>query len=221
MRDVRYVNADTPKILLEPLDGDGVVVVFGVSGIDRKRQRLAEVGAALELDSSRSPASDLVRIGEYGRRELGGKFVAVNDRQDVDPRIAYASKYFDDLACWIEMLASPVGDCGDDNVTIAGPALGIHGHQHVPVKRSLARHQIGIAPRAVEDAYDVRARPLEHLDDRAFWVPPSGPALDASSHVIAIIRVVQIRRSNEKIVPTAVRDHEPVPSTSDLQPPDG
>ena len=116
------VNADAQTARVEIFEGEGIVEVLCVVGIDGKSKNAATVLAALALGFA-DMVGDLAGLLDDAGREVGVEFVFVEDGFELGVGLVCLAEHVDDFAFGVEVALLPVEEIDDDFVANFGDGL--------------------------------------------------------------------------------------------------
>ena len=119
MGDVGYVDAHLPTAVVEAADGQGVIEVLGVDGVDGEGDHVAHVDAAGHLVGRDAGVYPLGLAGHLGRVAVGQAEFG-EDGVHLGLVVAGVAQHVDYLAYGVLGLGGPAGDAGHGFLSLAG-----------------------------------------------------------------------------------------------------
>ncbi len=200
----------------EVLDGEGVVMVLRVGGVDGEDVE----GRAVHAPVPALPPSlldDLLGRGLDFLRKLEVQSIPEENGKDIHSRGRNRTQ--DPLhGAHRVQFPVPVGrNPGNDDVPRFRPCLLSRGDQHVSEETVIQGNHISESPGFLEGPHHRGVGPIQDLDDATLGVPTLRAALHPHHHLIPIHRRIQEGSGHEHIPAAILADDETVLVPGDLE----
>ena len=185
MRHIGNVHAHFPQARLELPDGQRVVEVLGIAGVDGEGHH---VPAILPFG--------IVFRGNLGRNLLGGRLhinrisigqaVLGENGVHLGGVVARLAQHIDHLAERIAGLFGPLGNPGHHLVAVLAALELVFGDEDIISQRVGLGQQEGIVPRHFQAAHQGGVGPFDNLDDLPFGLMTTTARAQGHLHLIVV-----------------------------------
>ena len=211
------MKSDPQRTIGAPFDGDRVVVVAGVGGVDRDHAVTPTILAPFEVRRSDPPRGQGRRRLFDSFRERVGDPVPRLDREHRRRGVPGRPEHALDAARRARTLFAPIRDLDDDEVAGLGSSPTARRDEYVDPELRPGRVEPAVRALAVEDADDVRVGPVEDLDDGSPGSAPS-PVVDPHGDAVAVHGRAEIAGADEDVFIALVGNDEGRAALDPLQP---
>ena len=194
--DVGNVYAHLPEVLAEGTDGEGIVKVLGIVGVDGEGKHVAHVDAAGYL-VGRDDVADVVGGILHGKRILVGKSKLGEDGVHLHVVVASFTKDVHYLTYGVAGSLGPLYNLHYGLVAALAALELVARDEDVIVERAALGEQEGIVALHLEDTYESIVGPLEDLHHLAFGhAAATAAGKEAHAHAVAMQGVHRVTLGN-------------------------
>ena len=197
--DVGDVDAHAVETALKHLEGEGVVEVLGIGGVDGEGGHVAEVAAAQDL-LFRDFRGDRFGLQLDGFREGDREVALGEDAEHLHIVAAGLAEHVEDFADGIAVVARPVEDAHHHLVAGLGFAQVFAGDDDVAAQNRVVGHEEGDALLDVDGADELPFTALHDLDHLTFKAFAFAGGEEDHLHEVAVEGVAEVAVGHEDIV---------------------